>query len=211
MKLEEVIRYARKLVQEGLVTGTTGNVSIRHPEKNTMWITPSAIPYDQMEVADLLEVDLETGKVITGSQRPSSETPMHRWIYLGRSDIQAIVHTHSPYATMFAAVGKAIPAVHYLVADIGNEVPVAPYAIYGSEELARNAMQALENANGALLEHHGVIAVGKTMADAYRRAELIEYVAQIAFGASILGASKCLSSEQLDEVRSKFGNYFATS
>ncbi len=211
MKQSEIIHFSKKLVESGLITGTSGNVSIRDPEENWMWITPSAVSYEQMSEMDLVAIDLTTGVKQRGRRDPSSETPMHRAIYLEKPEIQAIVHTHSPYATMFAAAGKEIPALHYLVADLGDYVPVAPYAIFGSEELGQQVTAVLRETNGALLEHHGVIAVGETLATAYRRAELIEYLAKVSFGALLLGTGKQLTHEQLTEVRSKIGNYFSKS
>src|SRR5699024_4504409 len=110
----------------GLTTGTSGNVSIR--KNNIMYITPSALPYNEMTEADVLEVEIKTGEKISGKRNPSSETPMHRYIYLKDTNIEAIVHTHSTYATIFACAHIPIPPVHYTIADIGREVPVAPYA-----------------------------------------------------------------------------------
>jgi L-fuculose-phosphate aldolase len=207
----EIIRFSKKLVESGLVTGTSGNVSIRDPKEDWMWITPSAVPYEQMIEMDLVAIDLTTGAKQAGRREPSSETPMHRAIYLENPGIRAIIHTHSPYATMFASAGKEIPALHYLVADLGDCVPIAPYAIFGTEALGRQVTSALQKANGALLEHHGVVAVGETLADAYRRAELIEYLAKVSFGALLLGAEKQLTNDQLAEIRSKIGNYFSKS
>ena len=131
---------------------------------------------------------------------------MHRAIYRLRSDVRAVVHTHSTYATMFACAGEEIPAVHYLIAEIGDRVPVADYAVYGSEELARNAVEALRRAgaNGALLKNHGVIAVGESLSKAYVRAEIIETVAQLAFGAKMIGRWELLTPEQLEETRKTY-------
>ncbi|MBO2533838.1 L-fuculose-phosphate aldolase [Planifilum fulgidum] len=211
-ELKELIHTAKELYRTGLVRGTSGNVSVRDPESpGRMWITPSAIPYDEITVEDLVQVDLESGTPVRGSRKPSSETPMHRAIYRLRSDVRAVVHTHSTYATMFACAGEEIPAVHYLIAEIGDRVPVADYAVYGSEELARNAVEALRRAgaNGALLKNHGVIAVGESLSKAYVRAEIIETVAQLAFGAKMIGRWELLTPEQLEETRKNFGSYFA--
>ncbi len=213
-QLKELVHTAKELYRTGLVRGTSGNVSIRDPENpGRMWITPSAIPYDAITVEDLVQVDLESGSLIRGNRKPSSETPMHSAIYRLRSDVRAVVHTHSTYATMFACAGEEIPTVHYLIAEIGDRVPVADYAVYGSEELARNAVEALKSAgaNGALLKNHGVITVGDNLSSAYVRAEIIETVAQLAFGAKLIGRCETLSPEQLEETRKKFVSYFAAS
>ncbi|MEW9031332.1 MAG: class II aldolase/adducin family protein [Planifilum fimeticola] len=213
-QLKELVHTAKELYRTGLVRGTSGNVSIRDPENpGRMWITPSAIPFDAITTEDLVQVDLESGAPVRGSRKPSSETPMHSAIYRLRSDVRAVVHTHSTYATMFACAGEEIPTVHYLIAEIGDRVPVADYAVYGSEELARNAVEALKSAgaNGALLKNHGVITVGENLSSAYVRAEIIETVAQLAFGAKLIGRCETLSPEQLEETRKKFVSYFAAS
>lgn len=208
-KLEELVYYTKSLVTSGLVTGTSGNISFKDEDKNTMWITPSALPYDQLTVEDLVEISLETGETVTGHRKPSSEKPMHSSIYIKRPDIQAIVHTHSTYATMFACAGKEIPPVHYLLADIGDKVPIAPYAVYGSDELAQYAVEAMKEANGTLLQNHGVIAVGADLPTAFMRAEIIENVARLAWGASRLGPVAELTAEQMEEARKGFSTYFA--
>lgn len=213
-ELKELVHTAKELYRTGLVRGTNGNVSVRDPrDPDRMWITPSAIPYDQITVEDLVEVDVKEETPVSGSRKPSSETPMHCAIYRLRADVRAIVHTHSTYATMFACAGEEIPTVHYLLAEVGNRVPVADYALFGSEELARNAVQALKAAgsNGALLKNHGVITVGDNLASAFIRAEIIETVAQLAFGAKLIGRCETLSVEQLEEARKRFGSYFAVS
>ncbi|MFD0714176.1 class II aldolase/adducin family protein [Paenibacillus sp. GCM10027626] len=207
-KIEQLVYFSKKLYSLGLVSGTSGNISFRDAEKATMWITPSALPYDVMTVEDLVEIDLATGETVTGHRKPSSEKPMHQSIYNRRENIGAIVHTHSTYATMFACAGMEIPPVHYLLADIGDSVPIAPYATYGSEELAQYAVEAMDNANGTLLQNHGVIAVGSDLLSAFQRAEIIENMAQLAWGASALGSLKLLSDKQMAEARTGFSTYF---
>ncbi|MFD1415759.1 class II aldolase/adducin family protein [Oceanobacillus jeddahense] len=201
----EVVKIAKQCYETGLVVGTAGNVSVR--KGNIMYITPSALPYNEMTEEDVLEVDLTTGEIVKGHRKPSSETPMHTNIYLQKEEIKAIVHTHSTYATMFACAHKPIPPVHYVIADIGREVSVAPYARYGSESLAKYAVATLGDANGVLLANHGVVAVGDTLADAYRRAEAIEEVALLAYGSHALNSVNPLTEENLDEALEGFKTY----
>lgn len=201
----EVVKIAKQCYDTGLTVGTSGNVSVR--KGNIMYITPSALPYNEMTKEDVLEVNLSTGEVVKGHRKPSSETPMHTNIYLQKDEIKAIVHTHSTYATMFACAHKTIPPVHYTIADIGREVSVAPYARYGSEQLARYAVQTLGDANGVLLANHGVVAVGSTLEDAYRRAETIEEVALLAYGSHALHSVNPLTDEELDEALEGFKTY----
>lgn len=201
----EVVKYARMCFNNGLTVGTSGNVSVR--KGDYMYITPSALPYNEMEEEDVLKVDLTTNQVISGSWKPSSETPMHSSIYKQNSRIGAIVHTHSTYATIFACAHKSIPPVHYTIADIGKEVSVAPYARYGTELLAKYAVETLGESNGVLLANHGVVAVGETLGDAYRRAETIEEVAQLAYGSFTLNSVHPLSDNQLNEAVEGFKTY----
>ncbi|WP_042143570.1 class II aldolase/adducin family protein [Paucisalibacillus sp. EB02] len=203
----EVVHFAKKCYNSGLTVGTSGNVSVR--DGNLMYITPSALPYDEMTEEDVLVVDLTSGDIVEGARNPSSETPMHSNIYYGNPNVEAIVHTHSKFATMFACAHMPIPPVHYTIADIGREVPVAPYARYGSEKLAKYAVETLEKnqTNGVLLANHGVVAVGSTLDDAYRRAETIEEVAELAYGSKLLSEFKLLTDEELDEALEGFKTY----
>lgn len=201
----EVVKYAKMCSSTGLTVGTSGNVSVR--KGNIMYITPSALPYDEMTEEDVLEIDLNTGEVVAGYRKPSSETQMHTNMYKKSDAIEAVVHTHSTYATMFACAHLPIPPIHYMIADIGKEVPVAPYARYGSELLAKYAVEALDDANGVLLANHGAVTVGSTLADAYRRAETVEEVAKLAYGTHQLNSIKPLSDEQLDDVLEGFKTY----
>src|SRR5690625_1519854 len=110
----EVVKYAKKCFDSGLTVGTAGNVSVR--VENLMYITPSALPYDEMTEEDILIVDLMSDKIVEGSRKPSSETPMHSNFYRNNSNVMAIVHTHSKYATIFACAHMPIPPVHYTIA-----------------------------------------------------------------------------------------------
>lgn len=201
----EIVKYAKLLEHRNLVIGTTGNISVRIQDR--MFITPSAVPYEEMTEADILEVDIFTRTILSGSQKPSSETPMHSFIYSKNSRVDAIVHTHSKYATIFACANMPIPPVHYIIADIGREVAVAPYAPYGTKELADNAVAALKDSNGILLANHGVLAVGSSLKDAFRRAEVIEEVAHLAYGSFALNQVKPLNDEQMTDALSRFSEY----
>ncbi|MGM8366037.1 class II aldolase/adducin family protein [Virgibacillus sp. W0181] len=204
---KELLKYAKMSSKSGLTVGTTGNVSVR--KEDSMFITPSALPYDEMELDDLLEVNVHSGEIVKGHRNPSSETSMHRYIYEKDESIGAIVHTHSTYATIFACANLPIPPVHYTIADVGREVPVAPYARYGSEKLAQYAVETIakEKCNGILLANHGVVAVGETLADAYRRAEVIEEVAHLAYGSYNLKLVNPLTADDLDEALEGFKTY----
>ena len=130
---EEVARVARRMGDSGLVRATSGNVSARTPEGSVL-ITPSGLPYEELDPADIALVDLN-GNLLEGPLEPSTEVPMHTGIYRRRPRVGGIVHTHAPYATALACLGLEIPAIHYMIAALSEEgrVPLAPYATYCSE------------------------------------------------------------------------------
>lgn len=199
---EEVARTAQRMYAEGLVEFTAGNVSAIDRASGTVAITPSGIEYDQIHRADVLIIDLE-GNVLDGVHQASSETRMHCEVYQHRADVGGVVHTHSPWATSFAALGREIPPVHYGISSIGNCIRVAPYATYGSVELARNATDALGADNAILLQNHGVLAVGADLRAAFKNAVRVEFLAEVFWKSSLLGEPLLLSPEELDRVRAR--------
>jgi L-fuculose-phosphate aldolase len=172
----------------GLVPTTSGNVSARSPEGDVL-ITPSGLPYEDLEPEDAVLVTL-SGEVLEGSLEPSSEVPMHAGLYRSKPRIGGVVHTHAPYATTLACLGLEIPPVHYLLAALSEEgrVPLASYATYGTEELAGYASEALGDVHSAcLLRNHGTIKVGETVGKAYSLTEILEEMAEIYYRARIAG------------------------
>src|SRR5262249_53678299 len=133
--------------------------------------------------------------------------PMHLTVYRLRPDVMAIVHTHSPHATAFAACGREIPAIHYDIAAIGNAIRVAPYATYGTDELADNAVRTMGSDQAVLLQNHGVLAVGATVEHAYAIAQKVEYLAELYGLALQLGQPKLLSDDEIKKVQSKLKHY----
>jgi L-fuculose-phosphate aldolase len=154
-------------------------------------------------------VDLDA-RVLEGSFEPSVETPMHTGIYRSRPEARGIVHTHARFSTILACLNWEIPPIHYMLATLSDEgrIPVARYATYGTEELARNAAQALGSAHRAcLLRNHGTIAVGASVTEAYSRTELLEEMAEIFYRARVAGEPVLLTPEQLAEVSAKIHDY----
>ncbi len=208
---EEVARIARQMISSGLVTGTSGNVSARTPEGDVL-VTPSGIGYEILTPEDVVLVDVE-GKVLEGSLEPTSETPMHTGIYRARSGVGAVVHTHSRYATTLACLGWEIPPVHYMLTALSQDgrVPLAPYAAYGTEEVAGYAREALgESHNVCLLQNHGTIAVGESAEEAFSRTVILEEIAQIYYQTRVAGEPILLTSQQVEEVASKIVDYGQT-
>jgi len=211
MRLEkerkEIVTFGRKLLTSGLTAGTGGNLSIVNRKKNLVAITPSGVDYLEMRPEDVVLVGMEGGPVETSKYKPSSELLFHLALYRKRQDIQAIVHTHSVYATTLATLGWEIPAFHYLVAYSGRKVPLAAYATFGSEELARNVADAIGENNAVLMGSHGVVTVGPTLAKAFETAEIIEYVARVYYLAKGRGEPTILSDEEMNKVLEKFKTY----
>jgi len=208
---EEVARVARQLIDSGLVTGTSGNVSASTPEGDVL-VTPSGIDYEELEPEDVVLVDVE-GKVLEGSLEPSSETPMHTGIYRARADVGAVVHTHSVFATTLACLGWSIPPVHYMLTTLSESgrIPLAPYTTYGTEELADYASEALgEGHNACLLQNHGTITVGERPEEAFSRTVVLEEMAEIYYRTRIAGEPILLSPEQVEEVAAKISGYGQT-
>jgi len=211
MRLEkerkEIVTFGRKLLTSGLTAGTGGNLSIANRKKNVVAITPSGVDYLEMSPEDVVLVGMEGGLIETSKYKPSSELLFHLALYRRRQDIQAVVHTHSVYATTLATLGLEIPPFHYLVAYSGKKVPLAAYATFGSEKLARNVADAIGENNAVLMGSHGVVTVGATLAKAFETADIIEYVAQVYYLAKNLGEPTILSDEEMDKVIEKFKGY----
>jgi L-fuculose-phosphate aldolase len=209
---EEVAQVARQLIESGLVTGTSGNVSARTPEGDVL-ITPSGLDYAQLGAEDVLLVSVEKKELLEGSLKPSTETPMHTGIYRARSEVGAVVHTHSRFATTLACLGWEIPPVHYMLTTLWDDgrIPLAPYTTYGTEELAGYANEALgETRNACLLQNHGTITVGEGPEEAFSRTVVLEEMAQIYYRARVAGEPILLTEEQVEEVAAKITDYGQT-
>jgi L-fuculose-phosphate aldolase len=193
----ELVRYGKRLLGDALVIGTAGNLSVRVDDH--VLITPSAIPYEETEPDDICVLDLD-GNVVAANAPPSSETPMHLTIYRN-TRAGAVVHTHSPFATALSTVLDELPPVHYALAGLGGPIRVAPYATFGSGDLAQNMLDALEGRSAALLQNHGTIAYGRNLAQAYVRAQTLEWVCAVYYRAKTLGEPSILPVEELDRVR----------
>jgi L-fuculose-phosphate aldolase len=195
----------------GLVPTTSGNASARTPEGDVL-ITPSGLPYEDLEPEDIVLVTPD-GEVLEGSLEPSSELPMHTGLYRAKPQIGGVVHTHAPYATTLACLGLEIPPVHYLLAALSAQgrVPLAPYATYGTEELAGYAGEALGDAHSAcLLQNHGTITVGETVGKAYSLTEILEEMAELYYRTRIAGEPIILNPDQIAETRAKIADYGQT-
>lgn len=202
---EEVADYGRQLVEEDLTRGTGGNVSSRTGD--VVAINPSGVPYDDVGPEDVAVVDLE-GVHVAGELDPSSETPMHTAIYRARDDIGGVVHAHSPFATSFAMTGNAIPPSNYLVAYLGEEIPVAGWEQPGSETLGETVVESLGEHNDAcLLQNHGLVSVGSDLEEAFDNALIAELCAQTHYIAEDIGDPIVLSESDTAKMASQFEQY----
>jgi L-fuculose-phosphate aldolase len=202
---DSIVAAARTLWAEGLLPGSSGNISVRLIDRRVA-ITPAAIPYDALEGDDIVVIGgTETAAV--GDRRPSSEHRLHLAIYAARADVGAIVHTHSPFATAFAAAHEPIPAVHYVIAPLlapGNDrLRVAPYATFGTADLADACVETLGADHAVLLSSHGAVAVAPNLSLAIDRARTIEELAALAWRARALGGARVIDRAELERVRTQ--------
>ncbi|EEQ56372.1 putative L-ribulose-5-phosphate 4-epimerase [Clostridiales bacterium 1_7_47FAA] len=194
---EEVVRTGLRIAGSGLVQSTQGNISIVDRKQGLMAITPSGMNYDELSAADIVVTDL-FGNIEDGERNPSTELPVHAYILRERDDINAIVHTHSPYATAMTLVNQEIPPVMIQLGEaVGGNVPIAPYTTGGQEKLGIVALDTMKDKNAVLLKNHGVIAVGPTLKRALFVAEMVEDTAKVYWIAKCMnmGEPESLSDE----------------
>ena len=203
---EQVVRYGKKLIDRRLTTGSGGNISVCNREKKLVAISPSGLDYYETTPEDIVILDMD-GNLVEGNHRPSSEAGMHLAFYKNRADVSGIVHTHSKFATAIACMGWELPAVHYLIGMAGHRVKCTGYATYGSDELAKKALETIGDSNAVLLANHGLIALGEDVDRAFSTAEHLEFVSEVYYLTKTLGTPNILSDENMDEVMKKFGTY----
>jgi L-fuculose-phosphate aldolase len=202
---EAVVAACRALARSGLTHGTSGNVSLRR-DASRFFVSPSGLAYESLEPQDIAAVDVH-GRWC-GRRRPSSEWRFHRDILRARSDVHAIVHTHSRHATALACTGRGIPAFHYMVAVAGGgDIRCAPYFTFGSQELSDAAVAALSDRTACLLANHGVIAVGPDLPAALALAGEVENLAAQYAAALALGDVRILDEPEMRRVLEKFRTY----
>ncbi|MFF7157252.1 class II aldolase/adducin family protein [Streptomyces sp. NPDC008139] len=171
----DVVDTARRTVADGLVVGTSGNVSARVGD--LVLVTPTGVPYDRLGPADAVVVDL-TGRRLMGELRPTSELPMHLAVYRA-TDARAIVHTHAAHATAVSTLVDKLPVIHYMAAALGGQVRVADYATYGSQRLAAAVLKALRDRTGCLMRNHGTLVYADTLDKAYDNTAQLEWMCRV--------------------------------
>ncbi|TCK22830.1 class II aldolase/adducin family protein [Pseudonocardia endophytica] len=205
---QDICDLSRRMVADGLVVGTSGNVSVR--DGDSILITPTGVDYATMRPDDLVELS-EAGAVRSGDRRPTSETALHVALHeLGGGT--AVVHTHSPAATALSLLRDAVPRVHYQLAMFGGTVPVAEYAPYGTDELAASVRAAMESVpagrcRAAVMRHHGTIVLGPDLGTAYDGARQLEWLCDVWLRARAAGVPAELTAEQVGAVVPRFVTY----
>jgi L-ribulose-5-phosphate 4-epimerase len=201
---EEVYRLHLELPRAGLVTWTSGNVSVRDRVSGLVVIKPSGLKYEEMQPADMVVVDLD-GKVLEGQYKPSSDTATHLYVYRRRPDVGGMVHTHSPYATAFAAVGRPIPAVLTAIGDeFGGPIPVGEFALIGSEAIGQAILRSIGDSPAILMQNHGVFTVGATGESAVKAAVMVEDVARTVWLALQIGQPIPIPDEDVAKLRKRY-------
>jgi L-fuculose-phosphate aldolase len=201
----DLVAVARELPARGLSAGTSGNVSVR--DGSGFLITPSGVPYGAMTASDIVQLD-GSGRVVGGHLAPSSEWRLHLGLYAERADVGAIVHAHPRHTTALACTGRDLPAFHYMVAIAGGDsIRCAPYAPFGTEELAHAAAHSLRGRRACLLANHGAVAVGTTLGGALDLLTEVEELAAQYVVALHIGNVTVLSREEMAEIVERFKSY----
>lgn len=197
--VDELVTYCHKVYDKEFVAAYDGNLSLRTPD-NTVLITRSAVCKGDLKPEDILEIDLN-GKIISGQGKVSTEAKIHLLAYNSRSDVKAVVHTHPPYATAFAAVGERIdrPVFPEVILSLGK-IPLCRYGTPSTEELPDSMKPYIDFAWAMLLENHGTVTFGKTIAEAYYKTEKLEHAAKTLFIARTIGREKSLPRNKLKEL-----------
>lgn len=205
---EQLCKLHMELPKNGLVTWTSGNISARDPETDLVVIKPSGVMFEDLRPEHHVVVNLE-GTIIEGDLKPSSDTASHLYIYRHRSDVNGIVHTHSPFATAFAAVGRPIPVYLTAMADeFGGPIPCAGFALIGGEEIGQQVIEHIGNSPAVLLKNHGVFTVGPNAKAAVKAAVMAEDVARTTWYALQLGTPEEIAPEDVAKLHYRYTHVY---
>lgn len=201
---EELVRLHRELPGHDLVVWTGGNVSLRDPTSGLVAIKPSGLRYDQLTAASMVVLDLD-GTIVDGDLKPSSDTASHLYVYRHRADVNGVVHTHSRYATAFAAVGRPIPV--YLTAqadEFGGEIPCGGFALIGDEAIGEQVVEHIGSSPAVLLKNHGVFTVGRSAEAAVKAAVMVEDIAATVWIALQIGRPDELPPDVVERLHRRY-------
>jgi len=192
-----IVDTGKELYKKNLTIGTWGNISALDSETGLVYIKPSAMDYNEINLEDIIVID-KKGEVIEGVRKPSIETPMHLAVYNKREDVGAVVHYHSIYSSVFAVTGLTLPGIcEDFVQIVGDKVICAKYALPGTKELAKNVVTGLGKRNAVFLTNHGTLCVGKNMKEAMKVSYVVEKTAQIYILSKNVGRCRIISEEDI--------------
>jgi L-ribulose-5-phosphate 4-epimerase len=207
-QLREIVwKCNLELPRNGLVKMTSGNVSGRDPETGLVVIKPSGVSFEEMIPADMVVVDLE-GNVVEGTLKPSTDTDTHLFVYQRRPDVFGMVHTHSPYASSFAALGQPIPACLTTSAMLGGEIPLGGYAPIGGADIGQEIIDKIGCAKAIIMQNHGVFTIGSSAQQATKMAVEVEEIAKITYLALLRGEPILLTQSQVDYMVNLYQNEY---
>jgi L-ribulose-5-phosphate 4-epimerase len=204
---EEVWKCNLELPKNGLVKMTSGNVSGRDPQTGLVVIKPSGYSYEEMAPADMVVIDLE-GNVVEGHLKPSVDATTHLYVYRHRPDVFGIAHTHSVYATSFAALGQPIPVCLTAAAMLGGEIPVGGYVSIGGEDIGAEIVRKIGKSLAIVMQNHGVFTIGPSARVATKMAVEVEEIAKITHLAMLRGEPIILTQDQVAEVADLYTNIY---
>jgi L-ribulose-5-phosphate 4-epimerase len=207
---QQVADLHAELTRNGLVAWTAGNVSARVPGRDLLVIKPSGVSYDELSAGTMVVTDLD-GELVDGAHAPSSDTAAHAYVYRHMPEVGGVVHTHSTYATAWAARGEAIPCVLTMVADeFGGDIPVGPFALIGDESIGAGIVATLRSSRSraVLMQNHGPFTVGKDARSAVKTAVLLEDVARTVHIARQHGEPVPIAQEHVDALYARYQNVY---
>lgn len=205
---EELVQLHLELPKNNLVMWTGGNVSARDPETGLVVIKASGIRYEDMIPEHMIVIDID-GKVVEGDFKPSSDAYSHLYIYKHRPDVFGVVHTHSRYATAFAAAGKPIPCILTAMADeFGGPIPCGGFALIGDEAIGKVVIESIGRSPAVLLKNHGVFSIGKNATSAVKAAVMTEDVAATVWMAYQIGQPNEIPAEDIEKLHERYMNVY---
>jgi L-ribulose-5-phosphate 4-epimerase len=205
---EQLWKLHLELPKNGLVTWTGGNVSARDPETGLVAIKPSGVMYEDLRPEDHVVLTVD-GEIVEGELKPSSDTASHLYIYRHMAHVNGIVHTHSPYATAFAALGRPIPVYLTAIADeFGGPIPCGGFALIGGEEIGQQVVEHIGSSPAVLLKNHGVFTVGKSARAAVKAAVMVEDVARTVWYALQLGTPDEIAPDDVKKLHDRYTNVY---
>jgi len=204
----ELVELHQELPKNNLVAWTSGNVSARDPQSGLVAIKPSGVRYEDLRPEHMVILNID-GKIIEGNLKPSSDTASHLHIYRHRDDVNGVVHTHSPYATAFAAVGKPIPVVLTAIADeFGGPIPCGGFVLIGDEAIGKVILESIGQSPAILLKNHGVFTIGKDAQSAVKAAVMTEDNARTVWLALQIGVPEAISPEDVAKLHHRYTHVY---